>query len=102
MTIATRIGMRGLRAALLVATAGCTAPASETAPVVASVDACRAAVAAHVGKDASAVTVAALDARPDGTQTFEAVDILPGGAARRHVCEVGPAGNVRRIEHPAE
>jgi hypothetical protein len=73
-----------------------TAEADRTALVAA----CAAAVAAHVGKGADAVTATWTGTTPEGIGLVAVGDAQESGAERVHVCEVDGAGRVLAIEHP--
>ncbi len=91
--------IRTKMAALALGLAGC---AAQPAAVEhgAAVDACAAAVAAHVGKPVEAVAPSWTGTTAEGRDVVTVTDDQGAGGERRHTCEVDAAGQVLAIRHP--
>ena len=88
-------------AVLAVVLAGCAAATPRRrGDHAAEVEACAAAVAAHVGKGAEAVAARWTGADRAGIGIVTVSDAQGAGAERVHTCEVDGAGRVLAIRHP--
>jgi hypothetical protein len=87
-------------ATLLLLLAGCAEGPAPDAGAGVAVAACAEAVAAHVGKDTSAVTATWSGVGPDGLGMVTVTDAAGAGAERLHTCTVDGSGRVREIRHP--